>query len=290
MRGTKILVTVFLLSLLGLLSLEAEDGYRVRQVVFLPPHFYVGDTVELRIKVEPEQGYRIRVPSKYPSESWITFHSIRILSGREDTEIRIEFSPFFAGTRTLPEIRLGDVTLKNIKLHTSSLIEEGKEFAGPMGQVLIPGTRLYVVLLVSILTVIFLIVFPFHARIRRQIERITAGFKAKRPYKNLIRNLTALNKELNKLSSREYYIVLTGEFKQYLSNKTSNPFFSSTTGEITNMASDWLPVDFPSRKLLSVLRRGDLAKFGGKNFSDRRRRKDLEGVREMAKFLEGEVE
>ena len=36
-----------------------QTGYRIAESIFLPPKFYVGDLVELRLKLELDPGYEI---------------------------------------------------------------------------------------------------------------------------------------------------------------------------------------------------------------------------------------
>ena len=87
---------LFLLVLLFLpvISIAADTGITSVDTIFLPREYYVGDKVELRIKLKIEDGYSLQLPMSLPESSWINLHSVGITEADNNPEVRIVFTSF----------------------------------------------------------------------------------------------------------------------------------------------------------------------------------------------------
>lgn len=270
-------------------TISAAQGARVKETIFLPQDFYVGDVVELRVNFVPEAGMRVRSPSELPMSSWIDIHEVTLVEREEGRQARIRFSSYAPGTRTLPPIRLGDVVLDSIKIHTRSILDErSPDFVGIKNQLLVPGTRMTIAVLVALLFFGPILIFSFAGRVKHGFASLLAAQLGKRPYKRLEKTLRELKEEQEQMSSRKFYIVLEEEFRKYLSDRTGSDFKAITSSEFAEHFKEILPegAEHDARAVHSLLRRSDMVKFGGENSDKQRRVDDMEIISRAA----GEVE
>ena len=80
------------------------------EAIFLPPRFFVGDRVELRLTYDLPGGVTVEPPAQLPDHDWIEFRSIevqdrRASGGPGELRVRIFFIPFFPGETVLPSLR-----------------------------------------------------------------------------------------------------------------------------------------------------------------------------------------
>jgi len=292
MKVRRICTLLFLIALAPA-YLSAVEGAELKELIYLPPDFYVGDRVEMRAILSPLPGMRLLPPREIPVVSWIDIHDVQVVSKNSSWEVRITFTPYAAGTRTFPSLDLGDVTFSEVKIHTVSILQErGYEFFGIKDQLFLPGTRLTLALAVSILLFGPLLILSFTGRVRRKIRRFMALHVGRRPYKRLLKTLKDLKEKNLHMSSRRFYIVLSEEFRGYLSARTNRDFLTITSSEI----GEHLGNTFPEHKkeqieeLVQMMRQGDLIKFGGVNAPKKQREIDLQIVADIASELEAYVE
>lgn len=277
----------------GLLPLGALENAEVQDILFLPPDFYVGDRVEVRVVFSPDPGMRVLPPEETPVISWLEIHDLKLEQNGEDWEIRIDFTPFAAGTRSFPAMSLGDVVFSDVKLHTKSILQEEEiEFSGIKGQLYLPGTRLGIGLVVALLLAGPLMIFTFTGRVRRFVKRFVSFHAGRRPHKRLVRVLKELDDQHLHMSSRKFYIILSEEFRRYLTDRTGRDFLTVTSSE----ARQLLTLIFPQGSehnvdaLEKMIRQSDLIKFGGLNANRKQRVEDLDLVKNAAKELEAHIE
>ena len=79
-RATSALICLAALSTVAL----ADGSYTVEHVLFLPPTFYVGDLVELRIRIDVDPGTMPAEPSELPQPSWIHIRDVRVIPIADD--------------------------------------------------------------------------------------------------------------------------------------------------------------------------------------------------------------
>lgn len=279
----------------------AAQGYSVLQTVFLPPRFYVGDRVELRMRLSTPAGTAVRAPETLPDSSGIEFQDITVNRRGNETEVRIVFYPFYPGTQTLPPIDLGGITLSGVKIHTDSLLDTGQEeWRPPRGQVLLPGTRLYFALFVLGAAVGFTTVAVLAVFGRSRIGRIVNASRERRPYRRLKRVLKKLNAEAGSTDARAFYIVLLDELRSYLSGRLGTECRSATTYELDRRLERYLDERLrasdrsakPDEKyalregLLAPFRLGDLVKFGHRPSEPEERLGQLAALKRTVERLE----
>ncbi len=282
---------LFLFFLFGIvLRVGALEDAQLVELMFLPPDFFVGDRVELRAVVTLRPGLRILPPEELPVLGWIDLHDTVVEQDGGKWEIRIEFTPFAPGTRAFPEIRLGDISLSGIKVNVKSILQEQNlDFFGIKNQLLLPGTRLGIGLLTVVLFFGPVLILTFVGNASRGIKRFISVHAGRRPYKRLHRVLRELRDKQAHMGSRKFYILLSEEFRRYLSARTGRDFLTITSSEVP----DLLQEVFPSGKTNGVeemIRQSDLIKFGGINAGRKQREEDLGMVEEMAEGLEEHIE
>jgi hypothetical protein len=104
----------------------ANDTYEILQTVSLPPRSYVGDRVELRIRLRTLVSASVQAPEKPPQSEWIDIDTVEVIPAGDAYEVRIVYASFHPGTQTLPPIQLKDVRLENLKIYTNSVVAEGQ--------------------------------------------------------------------------------------------------------------------------------------------------------------------
>jgi hypothetical protein len=94
------------------------------------------------------------------------------------------------------------------------------------------------------------------------------------------------------MSSRKFYIILSEEFRSYLSNRTEQDFLTITSSEIGEELSQAFPAQQKKKidELVKMMQQGDLIKFGGVNAGKKQRESDLQLVQEITEELENFIE
>ena len=188
-----VLLIIVLIFLPGV-SIVADTGISSIDTIFLPKKYYVGVKVELRIKITIEEGYTLQLPDNIPESSWMNFHSVEIIKIDKNSELRIVLTSFIPGTRSLPSLNLGGVVLNSVKLHTSSLIDSTENnFVGIAGQLLLPGTKLMLVIVLGTLFLGPLLLLMLLGPLRKKITEFVRIGRNRRPIKRLNKILRELN-------------------------------------------------------------------------------------------------
>lgn len=284
-----ILIIIVLLSSLSI-NIFADTGLRIEDTIFIPKEYYVGDEVELRIKLNIEDGFNLQLPSDFPESSWITIKAIEIEDAENITELRIIFTSFIPGTRSFPPLFLGDVVLNSIKIHTSSLIDSsGGNFIGIAGQLLLPGTKLGLSLIVGALFIgplLFIIVLgPFK---KKMLLAVRNGI-GRSPFKKLNRVLKELAVQKTGISCRRFYIRLSSVVREYLSKRSDTDFSTLTTSDMEIALIRVLGHREFSNMLFEMMQLSDNIKFGKVTTDDKRKMSDLELVKNISKYLEAKI-
>ena len=284
MRKMAVIVCVILCPLFGF----ADSGGRVESTMFLPPDFYVGDLVELRIVVVPAAGAVLSIPKDLPQPFWMSVDSLSMRELSDGKyELRLIFSSFYPGTRTLPALHLGDMVIDRVKIHTKSVINEDnlklEEIRPPM---LLPGTVLLVVVLTLVilggpLLAMFSISFIRNAS-RRFIERL----QWKLPYRRFSKLMKELNANFFSISDRDFYFSLSEGLRNYLSDRTGEDFLTVTLEEIGSLMPTYLK-DFEDQKqMIKLLHYADLIKFSGGGSILEKKRRDLDDAYSLIRSIE----
>ncbi len=265
----------------------ADDGYSIKGVNFLPPTFFVGDEAEVRIRLAVNEGLIPAEPSELPAPTWIHIRDVRIIPISREYEIRIAFSSYKAGTSKLPPITLGDITLVGVEIATESMLEaDTVKIEESFGPALIPGTRLLLALAVGALLIFPVITFLLAIWVRRLTKRIIAERKERKPYKDFTFVLDELTGPNSPEDNKEFYLRLTGAFKDYLSGRLETNMRTLTASEMRDDLKERFTGVLPVEKISTELSRFDEVKFGNRQVSRPGRNSDVRRVRNAADAVE----
>lgn len=271
-------------------GLSADTGVSVEDVIFIPREYYVGDEVELRIKLKLSEGLEILLPSELPESSWISIKSIELVDDKNNPELRIIFASFIPGTRSFPALFLGDIVLNSVKIHTSSLIDTSeKKFIGIAGQLLLPGTKLGLSLFVGVLFLGPVLLIILLGPIKRRITFLLKNGTSRGPIKKLNRTLRDLAVQKTGISCRRFYIRLSSAVREYLSKRLDTDFITLTTSDMELTLVKVLGHREFSGMLSDMMKLSDSIKFGKLTTDDEKKMSDIELVKNISKFLEAKI-
>ncbi len=269
----------------------SDSGLSVKDAVFLPKVFYVGDKVELRVTLQPDKGKVIKLPEQLPSSDWLTYDDITLKRGKGIVALRIVFTPYAPGTRTLPSLKLGDTLLDSVKIHTASVLENGAvAFKGIKKPLLIPGTKLLLGFIIALLFVGPVFVLGFAGSIKKKIHRAAASRRGKRPKKQLFKVLKGLEEERERMSSRQFYFKLSDAYRKYLSLRTGIDFMTTTSTDFGRNLDKVIKDKKIVRSAASMVIFSDSIKFGGVTVSSSRKEHDLHIVKDSVLVIEQTIE
>jgi hypothetical protein len=276
---------------LSLCSLTAyPEDYTVEQILFLPPTFYVGDTVELRVRISVSEGFVPSEPSELPEPTWIHVRDVRIIPIADDYDIRVAFSTYRPGTGELPSIEMGDIVLSGLEIITDSIIgDEVSKIDEAFGPLPLPGTRLLLALTVGVLVVLPVLLIGGYVTIRRLIAALIDYRRGRRPWRKLDRLLEELKQIRSPVNNREFYLALSDGLRAYLSVRVGDHVSALTSQELQRILRQGYPELPELNKIAAELPRFDMVKFGGKKASPAKRNQDLASVREAASGLERRI-
>lgn len=280
-----IAVGSFLL-ILGLLGSVGTVAQTVSQAVFLPQQYYVGDIVEARVVVRGSVVPERDPTQKLPSLPWVEILDVLIVQRADGYEVRIRFQPFFVGTRRLPPISLGDVTIDNVSAFVGSVLpEDNPEAAGMRDQLLLPGTRLLLVLLVVALFAIPTIVFVAGDWGRRTVRRLVRWYRERIPYRRFVRGLRSLSGRIHEIDGKRFYTDLQQLTREFMDRRFDAGLRAATTGELEERLSRiGIPVDSRER-LRGMFEIADLVRYANRRVSLEERSAHLEDLRVITREL-----
>lgn len=265
----------------------AADTYEIVQTVFLPPRSYVGDRVELRIRLRTKGSASIQAPEKPPQSEWIDIDTVEVIPAGDAYEVRIVFASFHPGTQTLPPIQLGDVRLENLKIHTNSVVaEEQSSFEGPLGQVVLPSTRVMLGIAVAAVIALPLLVFQVGGFFRRRVSGLVRQYRERQPYRKLMRTLKRLRTTAEETNGREFYIELSDSLRVYLAERYDRRYIAATTFEVRRLLRNNLFDDERIDRFAALFQQSDRIKFGREDSEAAERLRDLEETEALVELLE----
>ncbi|MBN2531915.1 MAG: hypothetical protein JXB88_03430 [Spirochaetales bacterium] len=277
-------------------KIYCDDLYNVESLNFIPPRYYVGDEVELKIKISVPLDREVTLPEKKQIETdWIEITNIQILpfkiiDTRKVHDVSIFFISFKTGTITLPYLRMGDIELTNLEIHTLSVLDKNKEInlAPSRGQLHLPDTwiKLSLLLLLVILVPVFLFIISRYAlkwfiKTGKHIQIIPS-------HTILLKGLKKLKKQMKTLDSRSFYIVLSDLLKNYLQIRLLIPALTSTTREISALSYHNVLDRELSNEILKILSLSDFVKFGGRSSSEAEMNEVISKITFIVKCIEEE--
>lgn len=270
----RILLLPLALLICGSLSAQAV----LTDIRFIPPTFFVGDQVELSISFDLDGPMAIEVPETLPESDWVEIRDIFVETDDQSVTVIIAFTPFAAGTRTLPPMELGALLLKDIKVPTYSILQNTHDGVRSLrGQLLMPGTRLAVALILSLMAMAPFLGYGLFRILWNWFKKSRQLYRTGRPARRLRRLMKNLNAVVGSKTASLWYYELTEGLRTYLSARIGHDCQSATTVEISEMP-EFLGKDTPQLRLLDVLQDGDMVKFAGRFADDRSLHKTLDKV------------
>ena len=276
----------YLLPFLLLLSLPVvgQSAGRVDSIHFLPPEYFVGDTVEMRIVVTAAPGARITPPVALPESDWLLIRNARVEKSGDSYVLRIFFSSFAPGTRTLPEIAFGGT-----KIHTTSILDgdEG-DIADLQGQLYLPATLPLLILTLFLVFTAPLALIGASGLIRRRMKSVLLFLTRRRPYWRLRRDLKELEALALMMSDRDFYYRLSDAVRSYISRRTGGDCISTTIHEIRSMMQTIFPSGDTAMRLIHFLEYADTIKFAGLEAGETKKSDDLLRLADLAASMESQ--
>lgn len=255
------IVCVF--GVLCVIPTRAGAEVRLEDIEFIPPVFFVGDSVELRITLEADNPAAVTVPEVLPNAEWVEIRDVHVEYGADRVTVTAVFTPFAAGTRTLPNLSLGALQLNAIKVPTQSVLPAAHEGARrPRGQLVLPGTRMALALILGFLASAPFGVYAGSRFVWGCFVRFRDVFLIHRPARRLQKVMKRLKAGAASESAAAWFSQLTDGLRSYLSERTGRDCRSSTTAEIGKM-HEFSSSECPAGRLLAVLHNGDMVKFAG---------------------------
>jgi hypothetical protein len=274
-------------------SLPVFSQSSLMEAIFLPPRFFVGDRVELRLTYDLPPGMAVEPPAQLPVHPWIEIQNIEVkdrrAAGRSgEVLVRIFFIPFFTGETVLPPLRLGDLDTGELLVTTQSALklEQDNSLRGPRGQLNLPLTWLRLLALVAVgigLPLLLLLLLRFGLR---GFRRIREARIRRLPYLHVRRSLNQLAAGKSSMEGKSFFILLSLAVRRYLSERLSRPLMSVTTGEIGGYLRAAGLEETLSERIHQVLEAADLIKFSGKRTNRREMERSLKAAGSIVEQVE----
>jgi hypothetical protein len=279
-----------------LLTLVTWAGFSqatLMESIFLPPRFFVGDRVELRLTYDLPAGMAAEPPAELPVHAWIDYQNIdvqdrRAPGGSGEVRVRIFFIPFFPGETVLPSLRLGDLDTGELLVTTRSALEleQIDTLRGPRRQLNLPLTWLRLLALAAIgigapLSFFLLLRYGILG-----FRRIREARLRRLPYLHVRKSLNRLASGRPSMEGKSFFILLSLTIRRYLSERLSRPLMSVTTGDIKKELRGAGLEESVSDRIHEVLKAADLIKFSGKRAKQREMEKSLKAAERIVNQVE----
>jgi hypothetical protein len=286
----KRLAVLCLLALLAGLSVRlAAQDYTIKKVTFIPATYHVGDPVELRIAVRSDFADKMVVPQQLSQPSWGSIDSLRLKAGEGEAELRLLFTSFAVGTRSLPAINLGPVVLEGINVYITSLVPEGEaDLAALRGPLLVSGVwwRLALQALAALALPLAAIATVFWALplVRRRVRARREAL----PFRRFQKNLRLARPGLDGLPALDFYDWLLGAARAYLAERCRFPALAMTGPELEAALASRVHHRETVDRLAAVFVRAARVKYGGEPAGPQSRQTDLAAVEQALGHIEQE--
>ncbi len=272
---------VFLAAILSLLFSFAYS-LEIEEIKYLPPVFFVGDQVEIRITITGSEELDLHSPEELPETKWGTINSVRAIKKPLNWEVRILVTSFVPETQTLPPLNLGDTVLERIDVPVGSVLDRQEPvLAPPRQQLLLPSTKLYLALgigLVFGLPLLFTFGFKWG---KRKISELISRYRENQPNRRLAKILSSLDDTVRS-NPRRFYIILLDELRLFMTSKSGIDCRAATTDEISDYVREFTGDAALSSSVMDIFNRGDLVKFANKRTTLKKRNEHLETVKELS--------
>ena len=280
------IVPTGILLVLGLICAAGAMAQTVSQAVFLPQQYYAGDIVEARVVVRGTVVPERDATQPLPSLPWVEVIDVFIVQRADGYEVRIRFQPFFVGTRRLPPIQLGEVTIDNVSAFVGSVLtEDDAAPAGMRDQLLLPGTRLLLILIVVAAIAVPTVVFVAGDWGRRTVRHLVRWYRERIPYRRFLRGLRVLSGRIHEIDAKRFYMDLQQLTREFMDRRFHAGLRAATTGELEDRLSRiGIPEDSRER-LREMFEVADLVRYANRRVSLEERTAHLEDLRVITREL-----
>lgn len=259
----------------------------ITESVFVPPVFYVGDQVELRLTLLLPEGKSLLPPLNLPTQSWVLIRDVQVRRDPPFERVTVKFVPFAPGVKTLPPLVLGDLTLDGVKISTNSLLgkDAPSELQPPREQLLLPHTELVVFLIFLVVIVLPLLVWRFLPPAAGLWKALGRRSDRHRAWRQLVKDLRRLQARAMAAPGPEFYTEFSALVRTYLGGRFERDFGTSTAAEVRQMLQSLPPAW--AAQWVQLIHRADVVRFDAQDPPVGERLEDLETLRKEAGRLEG---
>lgn len=245
--------------LLCALTFLTSAALNAEEITIIPPEYYTGDAVTLRIVLSGPESERL--PYLVKEDKWFQLKNIDTAVREDKIFLFLQVIPFYPGAREFPPIRYGGRTITGIVFRPKKVLDEGDYPFAPLREtMLLPGSKLYLLLSLLAAAAAAAVIVAAVKQFRGISRRIAACFSVwkgdmlrKRTLRYLLQNCTAL-------PPREIYRQLTAEIKKTIERECKLPCAHLTSTEIAeSFSAGYAAV---GEKISAVLRRADAVRFG----------------------------
>lgn len=246
----------------GVEGSDEDRGYSILQALFLPPRYYVGDRVELRLRILPVEDQKVKVPGELPRTDFLEVHSVSVKQVGREYQASIIFSPYSPGRMEIPPLPMGDLSVQGLRIKTASLVEEEgyQQIQETREQIAVPSTRFLTALGITLLVALPLLGVVLFRLGRGQFRRIQVWYQETRPRRQMIRHLRNLKARVLETERREFYSQLSMGMRRYFTLKLGLDCNSATTRELSGLLGGYLPTDL-NREFMEIFLVADQVKF-----------------------------
>ena len=268
---------------------RAEEVFTVKEISFIPVRHYVGDVVELRVRVIGSELGTLRPPDPLPQGNWLDIKRVICTRIRKDDwEVRVEFTTFKPGSHLIPPLDLDSVVLPEIRTETRSILEDkdATRIEDPKGQLFLPGTWLTLTLWGFLLFGLPPIAIVFFRGLKKAIRQYRLTRDRQIPRNRIHRILRKLRKESGILKARSFFIILTSAVREYLTSRLNLPAETATTEELEYLLPQRISDTILTKEMVSLFSKADLVKFGGISSREKEMISILDRVDRMVEKVE----
>ena len=278
---------VFLLSLLSS-ALPANTDVTITETLLVPPVFTVGDAVEMRVTLVLPEGLELRPIQNLPEQTWVAVHDVKIRNDPPFQHVTVKFTSFAPGEKVLPALELGDVTLDNLHIETTSVLSATADaptgLDPPRDQLPLPQTEIFLLLFFLFVVVLPMLAWRFLRPALNLAHNFWKHLERHRPYHRLVRESRKLQAKLSGLPGPEFYTQLLLLARHYLAARFDRDFSSLTSQEVEALLSPWSTDSAQGWDRL--FHKADVVRFDSREPGDAERLEDLEALRSEAQALE----
>lgn len=259
----------------------------VTESVFVPPVYFVGDLVEVRLTLLLPEGKAILPPLSLPSQSWVLIRDVQVRHDPPFERVTVKFIPFAPGGRNLPPLVLGDITLDGVRISTNSILGKASpsELAPPRDQLLLPHTELFLFLAFLLLIVLPLAAWRFFRPVIDLAQALWKRSDRHRAWRQLNKDLKKLQAKALSLKGPEFYTQFSKLARLYLGARFARDFQTLTAVEVRALLQPLPPAW--TAEWVRLIHKADVVRFDAQDPPEQEKLDDLDSLRRESGRLEG---